>query len=65
MKKWCSNKTAGVFFDDIPQVGIRYSVPSMTKEEMVAWAEEHGITGLSTSSTREELIAAIEAALEG
>ena len=37
---------------------------SMTKEEMVAWAEEHGITGLSTSSTREEIIAAIEAALQ-
>lgn len=33
MKKWFSDKKAGIFFDDIPHIGIRYSFPSMTKEE--------------------------------
>ena len=31
--EWFSNKDAGIFFDEIPQVGIRYTFPSMTKEE--------------------------------
>ena len=33
MKKWFSNKDVGVFFDDIPQVGIRYYIPTMPAEE--------------------------------
>ena len=31
--EWYSNKDAGIFFDEVPQVGIRYTFPSMTKEE--------------------------------
>ena len=30
---WCKNKRLGVFFNEIPLVGIRYYVPSMTREE--------------------------------
>ena len=33
MLTWCTNKNVGVFFDEIPSVGVRYSLPSMTKEE--------------------------------
>ena len=33
MYKWYSNKNVSIFFDDVPQVGIRYSLPSLTKEE--------------------------------
>lgn len=33
MIKWYENKKAGIFFDEIPALGVRYSVPSMTKEE--------------------------------
>lgn len=33
MKEWYSNKSAGIFFDDIPHVGIRYILPSNTSEE--------------------------------
>ena len=33
MISWCSNKRLGVFFNEIPSVGIRYYIPSMTKEE--------------------------------
>ena len=32
MLEWYSNKYAGVYFDDIPRVGIRYILPSFTKE---------------------------------
>ena len=31
--EWYSNKKVGIYFDEIPKVGMRYSVPSMTKEE--------------------------------
>ena len=31
--EWYSNKEAGIFFDDVPQVGIRYTIPSMNKDE--------------------------------
>ena len=33
MIKWYKNKNVGIFFDGIPSVGIRYLIPSMTKEE--------------------------------
>ena len=33
MLTWCTNKNVGVFFDEIPSVGVRYSLPSMSKEE--------------------------------
>lgn len=33
MKEWYSNKDVGVFFDDIPHVGIRYFVPNMSEED--------------------------------
>lgn len=33
MLEWCSDKYAGVFFDDVPHVGIRYLLPSDTAEE--------------------------------
>lgn len=33
MKEWYSNKDVGVFFSDVPQVGIRYFVPTMELEE--------------------------------
>ena len=33
MYEWYSNKDAGVFFDDIPHVGVRYYIPSMSLEE--------------------------------
>ena len=33
MYEWYSNDKAGIFFDEIPHVCIRYSLPSMTKEE--------------------------------
>ena len=32
MKEWYSNKDVGVFFDDIPHVGIRYFVPNMSED---------------------------------
>lgn len=32
MDKWYSNQSVGIFFDDIPQVGIRYILPSMSEE---------------------------------
>ena len=34
MIEWYSNEYAGIFFDDIPHVSIRYALPSMTKEEI-------------------------------
>ena len=33
MIEWCSNKYVGVFFDDVPRVGIRYLVPSLDEEK--------------------------------
>ena len=33
MIEWYSNKKVGILFDSVPIVGIRYSIPSMTKEE--------------------------------
>ena len=30
---WFKNKKAGIYFDQIPSVGVRYYIPSMTKEE--------------------------------
>ena len=33
MNKWYSNKSVEIYFDAIPQIGIRYSLPSMPKEE--------------------------------
>ncbi len=33
MMEWCSNKYVGVFFDDVPHVYIRYTLPSSTGEE--------------------------------
>ena len=33
MIKWYENKKAGIFFNEIPVLGVRYFVPSMTKEE--------------------------------
>lgn len=32
MNEWYSNQCAGIFFDEIPQVGIRYILPSMSEE---------------------------------
>ena len=32
MYKWCSNKQVEIYFDDIPAVGIRYILPSNSKE---------------------------------
>lgn len=32
MLEWCSNKKVGVFFDDIPRVGIRYISPNTNSE---------------------------------
>ena len=36
MIEWYSNKKVGIFFDKIPQLGVRYYIPSMTKEERKA-----------------------------
>lgn len=33
MIEWCKTDKLSVFFDSIPSVGIRYRLPSMTKEE--------------------------------
>ena len=33
MLTWYTNQDVGIFFDNIPQVGVRYSLPSMSKEE--------------------------------
>jgi len=33
MYKWYSNKQVSIYFDDFPQVAIRYSLPSFSKEE--------------------------------
>ena len=33
MLEWFINKDVGIYFDDVPQVGIRYFVPSMSQEE--------------------------------
>ena len=30
---WYSNNKTGIFFSELPQVGMRYCIPSMTKEE--------------------------------
>ena len=30
---WCKNKKVGIFFNENPSVGIRYYIPSMTKDE--------------------------------
>lgn len=38
---------------------------SMTKAELLAYAAEHGIEGVSDSMTNADIIAAIEAAMEG
>ena len=32
MNEWYSNKCVGIYFDDIPKVGIRYILPSMSEE---------------------------------
>lgn len=32
MRKWYSNKRVGIFFDDIPQIGIRYYIPTDSTE---------------------------------
>ena len=32
MLKWCSNKQVEVYFDDIPRIGIRYILPTTSKE---------------------------------
>ena len=33
MIEWCKNDKLSVFFDDVPSVGIRYYLPSMTDKE--------------------------------
>ena len=33
MLHWYSNKKVSIFFDKVPQVGVRYVFPSMSKEE--------------------------------
>lgn len=33
MLEWISNKSVGIFFDDVPHVCIRYTLPSSTEEE--------------------------------
>lgn len=33
MYLWYENKRAGIFFDELPKVSIRYNLPSMTKDE--------------------------------
>ena len=33
MFNWYSNKKVGISFDSIPQISIRYNLPSMSKEE--------------------------------
>ena len=33
MREWYSNQNAGIFFDEIPHVCIRYYIPSMSKED--------------------------------
>ncbi len=37
---------------------------AMTKTQLLAWAEEHGITGLSNSMLKADIIAGIEEALQ-
>lgn len=37
----------------------------MTKQELLEYAEAHGITGVSSSMTKAEIQAAIEAAQQG
>lgn len=37
----------------------------MTKDELLAYAAEHGVEGVSASMTKAEIIAAIEAAEGG
>lgn len=32
MNEWYSNQCAGIYFDGIPQVGIRYILPSLSNE---------------------------------
>ncbi len=36
MKEWYSNKDVGIFFDDIPQVCIRYFVPTMSDDDRIS-----------------------------
>ena len=36
MKEWYSNKKAGIFFDEIPHVCIRYYVPAMSEEDRIS-----------------------------
>lgn len=36
----------------------------MTKAQLLTWAEEHGITGLSNSMLKADIIAGIEEALQ-
>ena len=43
--------------------GDQVDLQSMTKAELIAYGEENGVTGLSDSMTKDELIDAIEAAL--
>ena len=31
--EWYKSQRVGVFFDTVPKIGIRYSLPSMTKDE--------------------------------
>ena len=33
MLNWYTNKNAGIFFDELPKVAMRYNLPSMTEDE--------------------------------
>ena len=33
MFKWYENKNVAIYFDDVPQVAIRYSLPSLSRDE--------------------------------
>ena len=50
----------GVVSEDLP---THEELESMTKAQLLEFAEEHGITGLSNSMLKADIIAAIEEAL--
>lgn len=46
--------------EENPDGGLPTSLSGMTKAELLAYAEEHGVTGVDGKDTKAEIIEAIE-----
>ena len=54
---------SGVTGNDIEVSELHQQLAAMTKAQLLAFAEDNGITGLSNSMLKADIIAAIEEAL--